>query len=140
LVPGVPVHLKATRPEFKSHAGSDLPTQLRLRLRRRALGHAIEDAAKCLGVRRMTWTAWELGAHEPGDRWYPALIRYLGNEPWVKPEALGGFLKAERRRRGIGPEEAAKLIGIGSHTLRAIERGVNASTAQRQRIESFLFG
>jgi hypothetical protein len=69
----------------------------------------------------MTFTAWELGTHEPCDRWYPELIVYLGCEPWAKPEVLGDILKAERRRRGIGPKEAARLIGISEGMLRRCE-------------------
>ena len=88
MLPGVPVDLKAVRPEFRAHETADLPTQLRLP--RRALGHSVGAAAKALGVRRMTLTAWELGHAEPVDRLYPALVQYLGYEPWAKPVSVTG--------------------------------------------------
>ncbi|WP_293372379.1 helix-turn-helix transcriptional regulator [Phenylobacterium sp.] len=54
---------------------------------------------------------------------YPAIIQYLGREPWAEPQSLGAALLAERRRRGIEVLKAAALVGVGEGTWRRWERG-----------------
>src|SRR6185437_12084279 len=57
LVPGVPVALRATKPEFRCEQGDPLPAQLRGR--RRKLNLSVEEAAAMVGVRRWTFGLWE---------------------------------------------------------------------------------
>lgn len=57
------------------------------------------------------------------DRFYLALIAFLGYEPWSEPETLGERLKAERRRRGLAVSRAAALHGLDEGTWLRRESG-----------------
>ena len=57
------------------------------------------------------------------DRFYPALIGFLGCEPWPEPQTLGQRLQAERRRRGLTIDRAAALLGVDEGTLGRWETG-----------------
>ena len=52
---------------------------------------------------------WERNERVPLDRSWPAIIAYLGCEPWQEPQTLGENLLAERRRRGLAVCEAAAI-------------------------------
>jgi DNA-binding transcriptional regulator YiaG len=82
LVPGVPVTLTVTRPEFRCEQRDPLPAQLRGH--RRRLGLSIEDAARLFGVRRWTFGLWESGRQRPQRR---------------HREGIAAFLKHVRSRR-----------------------------------------
>ncbi|WP_425281572.1 helix-turn-helix domain-containing protein [Peiella sedimenti] len=66
---------------------------------------------------------WERDEREPFIHFYPALIAYLGYEPWSEPNSLGERLRLERRRRGVRIDQAARLVGVDEGTWRRWERG-----------------
>lgn len=66
---------------------------------------------------------WERDAWPPRVSAYPAIIRFLGFEPWPEPKTLASALLAERRRRGLEVRKAADLIGVDAGTWRRWERG-----------------
>lgn len=121
LVPGVRVSLPATKPEFRVDQSATLAEHLRRR--RRELGLTTGEAAKRVGVRRWTFGLWEKECEEVSDRFYPSLIRFLGLEPWPRPQTLGERLQAERRRRGLGAARAAGVIGVQFQLLGQLEAG-----------------
>jgi hypothetical protein len=41
---------------------------------------------------------------------YPAIIAFLGYEPWSEPKTVPEALLAERRRRGLSIKRAAQAI------------------------------
>ncbi|HEX7760589.1 MAG TPA: helix-turn-helix domain-containing protein [Caulobacteraceae bacterium] len=117
--------------------GDELSAQLNRR--RRELGLTLEQAAPLIGVRIHTLSLWERGLREPFDRYYPALIRFLGEEPWPKAVTLPERLLAERRRRGLSHEPAARLIGVLERTLRRLEAGeIEPSEPVRAKLDRFL--
>jgi transcriptional regulator with XRE-family HTH domain len=75
------------------------------------------DAAAILGVDPKTLMWWERGEREPFIHAFPALISYLGYEPWEEPTTLAEALLAERRRRGLSRAAASSLIGVDEGTL-----------------------
>ncbi|MBX9576410.1 MAG: helix-turn-helix domain-containing protein [Caulobacteraceae bacterium] len=95
----------------------------RLAHRRYELGHRIVDAAGLGGVDTKTWMGWEREEHAPTVQHYPALIRYLGSEPWAVPDTLGDRLLAQRRRLGLSIKRAAIISGVDEGTFRRWERG-----------------
>ncbi len=110
-----------------------------LNSRRRELGLSLEQAAPLIGVRIHTLSLWERGLKQPFDRYYPALIRFLGQEPWPNAVTLPERLLAERRRRGLSNEPAARLIGVLERTLRRLEAGhLEPSRAVQVKLERFL--
>ncbi len=113
--------LRTGKPELAAEKGDTLGPKL-LR-RRRELGLTQEEAARllCVDPKSLMW--WERDIRTPADRVYPALIAYLGYEPWGESVTLGERLKAERRRRGLSIERAAALIGVDEGTFGRWERG-----------------
>jgi hypothetical protein len=73
------------------------------------------EAAAHIGVIEATIVHWE-GGTLPYDRMYPAIIAFLGYEPWEEPKTLEAQLQAERRRRGIAAKAAARLLNVDEGT------------------------
>lgn len=95
----------------------------RLQRRRFELGLRRIDAAEELSVDEKTLMWWEQGAREPFVSAYPAIIAFLGYEPWDEALTLGEALLAERRRRGLRIDQAAELARVDEGTWRRWERG-----------------
>jgi transcriptional regulator with XRE-family HTH domain len=121
LPPGVPLHLRAQKPEWEQDQGDSLGAHLRRR--RRALGLQRSEAAKLLGADERSLMFWERDEREPVVSAYPAVIEYLGYEPWPAPMSLGHALLAVRRRKGLEVRKAAALAGVDEGTWRRWERG-----------------
>src|SRR5580658_6941843 len=113
-MPGVTASFNAQKPELEAENGEKLGAQL-LR-RRRELRHRRVDAARLIGADPKSLMWWERDEREPVDRFWPAIIGYLGREPWPEPETLGERLMAERRRRGLAIFEAAQVVGVDEGT------------------------
>uniref|UniRef100_UPI0025E41CE7 helix-turn-helix domain-containing protein n=1 Tax=Phenylobacterium sp. TaxID=1871053 RepID=UPI0025E41CE7 len=94
-----------------------------LRRKRRELGLQQSEAAQLLGVAPKTLMWWERDERPPVVSAYPAIIGYLGYEPWPLSDTLAQALLAERRRRGIEIRKAAALVGVDQGTWRRWERG-----------------
>lgn len=130
-------HLTARKPELAIEDGDTLGA--RLLRRRRELRLRRADAAAIIGIDAKSLMWWERDVRPPGDRFYPALIRYLGFEPWPEPVTLGDRLKAERRRRGLSIERAAEVVGVDEGTFGRWERGEwKPQTRSMPVIEEFL--
>lgn len=110
-----------------------------LRRRRRELGLQMIEVAERLGVDPKTLMWWERDEKLPFVRAYPALITFLGCEPWSAPLTLGEALLAERRRRGLSVERAAELASIDPGTWLRWERGEWKPTSRTEpTLSSFL--
>jgi hypothetical protein len=72
---------------------------------------------------------WERDEREPFPSAFPAIIEFLGEEPWPEPRTLAEALVAERRRRGLAVEHAADLVGVDPGTWLRWEQGVWRPTA-----------
>ena len=109
------------RPDAAAEQGQTLGAHLLCR--RRELHLRRIDVAAILGVDPKTLMWWERDDREPFVHAYPALIRFLGYEPWDAPTTLGAALLCERRRRGLSIECAAELTGVDPGTWLRWERG-----------------
>ncbi len=74
------------------------------------------EAARAMGICESSVVGWETEAKHPTERQYPAILAFLGYEPWPEPQSLSERLIAERRRRGLAAKAAAKLIGVDEGT------------------------
>ncbi|MDI1325566.1 MAG: helix-turn-helix transcriptional regulator [Brevundimonas sp.] len=81
------------------------------------------DAARIVGVDPKTWTWWEGDERAPYVHQYPAIIQYLGYEPWPEPQSLAEKLLAQRRRRGLSIKRAGELTGVDEGTFGRWESG-----------------
>jgi len=128
LSPGVPLLLSAKRPDVEADEGDSLGA--RLRRRRRELGLHQDEAAALLGADPKSVMWWERDERLPFVHFYPAIIAYLGFEPWPEPQTLGAALLAERRRRGVEIRKAAALAGVDEGTWGRWERGEWKATSR----------
>ncbi len=109
LTPGIPLSLRAKKPEILANEGNTFAGHLRRK--RLELGLTQQQAAAIMGTNEWSLRNWERG--RPSTvRFFPGIIRFLGCEPWPEPTTLGQRLLAERRRRGLPRGEAADLVGV----------------------------
>lgn len=135
LLPGVRARSNARKPEAEALEGDTLGGKLKRR--RVQLGLRQIDAARRMGVSQRCVINWELGLKAPMVAQYPAIIAFLGYEPWPEPQTLAEKLRAERRRRGLRICRAAKLAGVDEGTFGGWEeRG--AVGRMRSKAEAFL--
>ena len=121
FLPNVPVRLKclrlkATRPEPRTIGE-------RLKACRDERQLTQQRAAELLGVTSWTIFNWENGRTKPPVKAMPALIRFLGYEPFPPARSLAERLLAKRRVMGWSISQAAGEIGVDSGTWRHWERG-----------------
>ena len=87
------------------------------------MGLMQKEVAKLLGVNTWTILNWEKSRTEPPIAVIPAIVRFLGYEPFPKPETLPQCLLAKRREKGWSIKEAAKVVGVDPGTWGNWERG-----------------
>ncbi len=98
-------------------------------------------AAAQIGIDPATLLSWEQGKRLPSERFYPAIIQYLGVEPWPEPSTLAERLRGERLRRGLSCEQVANLMQVDRSSISKWEGGVSPKhSLARAKLEAFLSG
>jgi len=99
------------------------------------------EVAVQLEVSPETVTNWELGQTEPEIRYWPAILRFLGDDPLPEPMTLPEHLKAVRRCLGLSQRHLAGLLGVDPSTVREWETGTRRPCPiLRRELESTLWG
>ena len=121
---------------------ADLPDLGTLvRERRRERGLTMEATAREIGVNAWTVLGWEHNRHFPPADLMPAIIRFLGREPWPEPRSLGDRLRAERLRRGLTQAQAAVFMRVSRESVADWEIGrAPCHHATRAKAEAFAAG
>ena len=81
-----------------------------------------KDAASILGIGHFTYMTWEKDQKIPFPRYYPAIIEWLGYDPFPKAQSQGEKARFERLRLGLTSREMAELLEIDQSTLLAREK------------------
>jgi transcriptional regulator with XRE-family HTH domain len=81
------------------------------------------EVAELIGVTPETVANWEKNKTEPVVALMPAVIRFLGYEPWAEPVTQGDRLRAWRMREGLSIDEVASRYGIDERTWAGWEAG-----------------
>ena len=82
------------------------------------------QAAMPLGVGPGTVRHWESGeTNSPPVERIPAILEFLGYDPFVEPGSIPDRLRAMRRRSGWSIRRAAAHVGLDPTTWGAWERG-----------------
>jgi len=76
-----------------------------------------------LGVNPWTILNWEKGHTEPPIGSVPAILEYLGSDPFPQPMSLPERLLTKRREMGWSIKEAANSVGNDPWTWGNWERG-----------------
>ena len=96
-------------------------------------------AATLLEVNTWTVRNWEKGHTEPPIASIPAIIRFLGYDPFPEPKTVAERLLAKRREMGWSIERAASVVGVDPGTWRKWESGKTILYRQhRARIAQLL--
>jgi transcriptional regulator with XRE-family HTH domain len=131
------VTLKSLRPELFPNDASTLGEHIKAR--RLALKLLQREAAAMLGVTTETVLHWEKGQTEPPASAYPAILAFLGYDPFPEPRTVGERLKAKRRVLGLSIEKAALVLGVDPGTLGDWEAGKTVLYREhRTRVAGFL--
>ena len=106
--------------------------------RRTTLGLTQQQAAIQLAANPWTYLLWEQGRAKPLSRYYPAIFRFLGYDPFPEPTTLAEQIAAKRRELGLSIEQAAKLTGVDEGTFGRWERGEWKPRMSAEAVSGFL--
>ena len=160
--------LSASRKEFLTLHSRGTPIPIKattiggnLRRRRAQLRLFQSQAARLLGVSTVTLSRWEGDKIYPTPEYHPAIITYLGHDPFKNiphpklsklesneshgvaflppAQRIGPEIKRSRLERKMTKEQCAKLLGVHPRTLRDWESGKHQPIGPAKvRLGSFL--
>lgn len=113
--------LKSPKPK----AFSDNPQTFGEHIKRARLlaGLSQPKLAALLRVDAATVLNWEKDRTEPPVTSYPAILRFIGYDPFPEPKTIGERMLAKRRAMGWTIREAANKLGVDEGTWGDWERG-----------------
>jgi transcriptional regulator with XRE-family HTH domain len=117
----VPLRLKASKPRETDFEPQTLGEHLRKR--RLLLQINQKEAASRLGVTPCTVRHWETRRTHPAIEHIPAVIGFLGYDPFSAPTSIAERLLAKRRAMGWSIREAAAHLGVDPTTWGDWEHG-----------------
>lgn len=109
-----------------------------LRRRRCQRGLLRREVAVDLGVDASTYLLWEQDRCQPTVRYYPAIFKFLGYEPFAAPITLPEQIAAQRRRLGLTLKEASSAIGVDEGTFQRWEAGEWKPRVSKDALGRFL--
>ncbi len=134
-------HVRQRLSARKERRYSEQPKSLadHLKKRRYELGHRQRDAADRIGIGADAYLLWETGrTKQPEQRYYPAILAYLGYDPFPPPQTLPERIAAKRRQLGITIKQAAALAGVDEGTFGRWANGEWKPKMSGGKIEAFL--
>jgi len=87
-----------------------------MRRKRLKMGLMQKEVADQLGVNSWTILNWEKGHTEPPMASIPAILQFLGYDPFPVATTLPQRLLAKRREMGWSIKEAAEAVGVDPGT------------------------
>jgi transcriptional regulator with XRE-family HTH domain len=76
-----------------------------------------KDVAKMIQVSKNTIWLWENNRCQPGLRFYPVIMYFLGYCPWEHLPAWGERLNRYRIHQGLSLAQFARQLGVDPGTL-----------------------
>lgn len=135
-LPQIPLSFQASRPKLYPEDPKTLGEHL---LRRRAiLGLRQRDVADQLGVNEFTCLSWERGLKTPLTRFYPAIFRFLGYDPFPEPKTLPERIANKRRHLGWTVEQAAAFVDVDVGTFARWESGEWKPRISADKVKRFI--
>jgi len=136
-LPFLAVSLKTLKPKEKGLERRTLGEHIRQH--RLKLGMTQRQVATKLQVNPWTVLNWERGHTKPPIAVLPAIIRWLGYDPFPPPKTLVESLLAKRRAMGWSMKEAAHQLGVDEGTWAAWEKGAASPRGRYARVlQAFL--
>jgi len=94
-----------------------------IRNRRLDLGLFQSQVAEHIGVETTTIHNWEGNKSSPAIRYIPAILRFLGSNPFPPAHTLPERLITARKMLGMPQRNFAALLGVDPGTLQGWESG-----------------
>ena len=94
--------------------------------------------AGLFGVNIWTYVLWEWDRTTPVVRYYPAILRFLGYDPFPAPQTWGERVYATRRSLGLTIDDAAQRAGVDPTTFARWERGIARGGDRNPSVQRFL--
>ena len=93
------------------------------------------DVAGLIDVKEESITNWENNLTEPEIRYMPAIIRFLGYNPFsFDIKVFGSKIKYIRYSRGLTHNALGKFIGVNASTIGSWEKGEHHPQKNTQKI------
>jgi transcriptional regulator with XRE-family HTH domain len=112
----------------------------RIKKRRLELGLSQKEAGTMLKVTSFTVLNWEKCRTAPPVVSIPALLQFLGYDPFPKPQTIPEHLIALRRSKGWSLRDAAQEFGVDEGTWRDWESGKTILHRRHRELIAKLFG
>ncbi len=87
------------------------------------LGLPQRGVAKTLGSNPWTYLLWEHDQTRPSPRFVPAILRFLGYDPFPKGVTFTERLRTARRRLGLTQTELGRQVGLSAGSIYDLEHG-----------------
>jgi transcriptional regulator with XRE-family HTH domain len=111
----------------------------RLRTRRLDLGLLQRGVAERLGVSEASVWQWENNRTGPQIRFLPAILAFLGENPYPEPSTFAEWVRARRRALGFSRRRLAAELGVDESSVFRWESGQGSPLAHlRGRLRAVL--
>lgn len=117
------VRLSARKPDDPAYPQELKTLGDRLRRRRLDLGLLQRHVAERLGVSEASVWQWETNRTSPQVRFIPAVIAFLGENPYPKPATFAEWIRGSRRVLGFSRRRLAAELGVDESTVKRWEDG-----------------
>lgn len=100
------------------------------------MGLLQRDVAARIGVTQFTILNWEKGHTEAPINIIPAIVQFLGYDPFPSPVTLAEHILAKRRKMGWSIKHAAAAVGVDPAIWRRWKTGIRSSAPDIERLSS----
>lgn len=109
-----------------------------IKKRRLEFGLPQREVGERLNVSVNTVLNWETGKTEPLIEFMPAIIRFLGYDPFPEPTTLSERMLAKRRVMGWSIKDASRRFGVDDGTWGEWEETGVIAWKRYRELETFL--
>ena len=135
-MPYASVTLKGLKPKDTEFEPQSLGEHIRKR--RLELRLSQQEVARRLGCSWRTVFNWENGKTKPATESIPAIIGFLGYDPFPAPASLSDRLAAVRRANGWTIKQAGEQLGVDEGTWARWEKTGVPWKRHQEILQSFL--
>jgi DNA-binding transcriptional regulator YiaG len=131
--------LKASKPQASHYPKLVNTLGDHIRSRRLDLGLFQSNIADQIRVDTTTIHNWEGNKSVPATRYIPAILQFLGYNPFPPAQTLPERLATVRKMLGLSQRKLAELLGVDPGTLQGWEAGQHKPVGRTRRLlEAFL--
>jgi transcriptional regulator with XRE-family HTH domain len=128
FIPALPfchAELRAPKPKPSAYPKQINTLGDHIRTRRLDLNLLQREVGDRIGVDALTITNWESNATNPAIRYIPAIIQFLGDDPFPPAKTFTERLFAARKSLGLSQRKMAGKLAVDPATLQGWECGAH---------------